>query len=104
MAGCGVPDTTPALKNNVAICPGGEKKKISRLLIHSIPWRLCLLTMHAGVRATSLSTRTVEALDLQYMKFANIKGIVSRDFGGQQMILMNSLCVPDVPLEVNCFF
>ena len=30
-------------------------------------------------------------------------GIVSRDFGGLQMILMNSLCVPDVPLEVYCF-
>ena len=26
-AGCGVPDTTTAPENNVAICPGGEKKK-----------------------------------------------------------------------------
>ena len=25
-AGCGVPETTPAPENNVAICPGGGKK------------------------------------------------------------------------------
>ena len=31
------------------------------------------------------------------------KGIVSRDFGKLQMILMNSVCVHDVPLEV-CYF
>ena len=32
-----------------------------------------------------------------------LKGIVSRDFGGLQMILINRLCVPDVPLEVYSF-
>ena len=26
-AGCGVPDTTPAPENNVAICQGGKKKE-----------------------------------------------------------------------------
>ena len=31
------------------------------------------------------------------------KGIVSRDFEWLQMILMNRLCVPDVPLEVYSF-
>ena len=31
------------------------------------------------------------------------KGIVSRDFGGLQMILMNNLRVPDVPLEDYSF-
>ena len=28
------------------------------------------------------------------------KGIVSRDFGGMQMILMDRIGVPDIPLEV----
>ena len=32
-----------------------------------------------------------------------VKGIVSRDFEGLQMILINRLCVPDVPLEVYSF-
>ena len=32
-----------------------------------------------------------------------IKGIVSRDFEWLQTILMNRLCVPDVPLEVYSF-
>ena len=31
------------------------------------------------------------------------KGIVSRDFGGLQMIWMVRICVPDVPLEVYSF-
>ena len=31
------------------------------------------------------------------------KGIVSLDFEGLQLILINRLCVPDVPLEVNSF-
>ena len=31
------------------------------------------------------------------------KGIVSQDFGGLQMILMNITWVPDVPLEVYFF-
>ena len=33
----------------------------------------------------------------------HFKGIVSRDFGGLQMILMNRIGVPDVPLEVYSF-
>ena len=32
-----------------------------------------------------------------------LKGIVSRDFEWLQMISMNRLCVPDVPLEVYAF-
>ena len=32
-----------------------------------------------------------------------IKGIVSRDFEGLQMILMDRIGVPDVPLEVYSF-
>ena len=32
--------------------------------------------------------------------FIQFKGIVSRDFEWLQMILINRLCVPDVPLEV----
>ena len=32
-----------------------------------------------------------------------LKGIVSRDFGGLQMILMNRIVVPDVPLDVYLF-
>ena len=39
----------------------------------------------------------------KYAFHKNIKGIVSRDFGGLQMILINRLCVPDVPLEVYSF-
>ena len=31
------------------------------------------------------------------------KGIVSRDFEGLEMILMDRTCVPDVPLEVYSF-
>ena len=33
----------------------------------------------------------------------SLKGIVSRDFEWLQMILMNRLCVPDVPLKVYSF-
>ena len=33
MAGCGVPETTPAPENNVAICPGGDKKKEKNIYI-----------------------------------------------------------------------
>ena len=33
----------------------------------------------------------------------SLKGIVSRDFEWLQTILMNRLCVPDVPLEVYSF-
>ena len=36
-------------------------------------------------------------------KMDNFKGIVSRDFEWLQMILMNRLCVPDVPLKVYSF-
>ena len=36
-------------------------------------------------------------------EFLLIKGIVSRDFEWLQTILMNRLCVPDVPLEVYSF-
>ena len=32
-----------------------------------------------------------------------LKGIVSRDFGALQIILMDRICVPDVPLEVYSF-
>ena len=35
--------------------------------------------------------------------FSSVKGIVSPDFEWLQMILMNRLCVPDVPLEVYPF-
>ena len=31
------------------------------------------------------------------------KGIVSRDFGGLQMILMDRIYVPDVPQEIYLF-
>ena len=34
---------------------------------------------------------------------SNLKGIVSRDFGGLQMILMDRIGVPDVPLEAYSF-
>ena len=34
---------------------------------------------------------------------ARFKGKVSRDFGGLQMILINRIGVPDVPLEVYSF-
>ena len=40
-----------------------------------------------------------KSLDL----WPELKGIVSRDFEWLQMILMNRLCVPDVPLEVYSF-
>ena len=33
----------------------------------------------------------------------SLKGIVSRDFGGLQMIWMDRIVVPDVPLEVYSF-
>ena len=36
-------------------------------------------------------------------RIAKLKGIVSRDFGGLQMILVNGIGVPDVPLEVYSF-
>ena len=36
--------------------------------------------------------------------FFMFKWIVSQDFGGLQMILMDSIEVPDVPLEVYFFY
>ena len=36
-------------------------------------------------------------------KISFFKGIVSRDFDGLQMILVNRTGVPDVPLEVYSF-
>ena len=33
----------------------------------------------------------------------SLKGIVSRDFGGLQVISMDRIVVPDVPLEVYSF-
>ena len=38
-----------------------------------------------------------------YKEFGKLKGIVSRDFGGLQMILRDRIYVPDVPLEVYSF-
>ena len=35
--------------------------------------------------------------------YAEIKGIVSRDFEWLQIILMDRSCVPDVPLNVYAF-
>ena len=35
--------------------------------------------------------------------FLQLKGIVSRDFEGLQMVLMDRIGVPDVPLEVYSF-
>ena len=40
---------------------------------------------------------------LQSQDLRGLKGIVSRDFEWLQTILMNRLCVPDVPLEVYSF-
>ena len=45
----------------------------------------------------------VEKVNLDILKINVLKGIVSRDFGGLQMILMNRAWVPDVPLEVYLF-
>ena len=42
-------------------------------------------------------------LNLFFLHKKELKGIVSQDFGGLQMILINRLCVPDVPLEVYSF-
>ena len=39
----------------------------------------------------------------QLVKGALLKGIVSRDFGGLQMIPMDRIVVSDVPLDVNYF-
>ena len=38
-----------------------------------------------------------------YHQVLKLKGIVSRDFGGLQMILVNRIGIPDVPLEVYSF-
>ena len=54
------------------------------------PWRSFVL---------SLATHQF----LRQVKQCLIKGIVSRDFEWLQMILMDRLCVPDVPLEVYSF-
>ena len=37
------------------------------------------------------------------LRWIHIKGTVSRDFGGLQMIFMNRAWVTDVPLEVYLF-
>ena len=38
-----------------------------------------------------------------YGQLCQVKGIVSRDFEGLQMILMDRIGIPDVPLEVYSF-
>ena len=40
---------------------------------------------------------------IRLVSFVWIKGIVSRDFGGLQMILIDRIGVPDVPLDVYFF-
>ena len=40
---------------------------------------------------------------LSTVRFRALKGIVSQDFGGLQMILMDRIGVPDVQLEVYSF-
>ena len=40
---------------------------------------------------------------LEKVSTHEVKGIVSRDFGGLQMILMGRIGVPDVPLKVYSF-
>ena len=42
-------------------------------------------------------------IQIQILTVLTFKGIVSRDFEGLQMILMNTLCAPDVPLVVYSF-
>ena len=39
----------------------------------------------------------------RYFSLGLFKGIVSRDFEGLQMILMDRIGIPDVPLEVYSF-
>ena len=57
--------------------------------------------------------KCISLLQMKYILFLSvgentactddIKGIVSRDFEGLQIILMNRTCVPDVPLKVYSF-
>ena len=46
--------------------------------------------------------KTVQKASLKIV-ISSLKGIVSRDFEGLQMILMDRIGVPDVPLEVYSF-
>ena len=64
-----------------------------------------MILERAGIEL-KVCTCTYTNLDcyLQYLKvLTHFKGIVSRDFGGLQMILINRIGVPDVPLEVYSF-
>ena len=45
----------------------------------------------------------VQSMLYTHLLFTAFKGIVSRDFEGLQMILMDRIGVPDVPLEVYYF-
>ena len=38
-----------------------------------------------------------------FVSFLEVKGIVSRYFGGLQMIFMDRIVVPDIPMEVYFF-
>ena len=53
----------------------------------------------AGNKLYCIHTRNKEKSKEIYA----IKGIGSRDFGGLQMILVNRIGAPDVPLEVYSF-
>ena len=47
--------------------------------------------------------KAVQKITLYSEQKCLFKGIVSQDFGGLQMILLNRIGVPDVPLEVYSF-
>ena len=70
----------------------------------------CIQLVHINSYSTRTSWVSISAckIILQYKKCTEekrnmVKGIVSRDFGGLHMILMNRIVVPDVPLDVYLF-
>ena len=63
-----------------------------------------ILWMASGLLRTARRLATTDNLPLEEeTSHVSFKGIVSRDFGGLQMILMYRIGVPDVTLEVYLF-
>ena len=76
------------------------KQKSAIMIISSAPYNA-----HTEPLFKQLNVLPLPKLCLFFkLQFFHLfKGIVSRDFEWLQTILMNRLCVPDVPLEVYSF-
>ena len=89
--------------------PGSSSVYIPPFVQKNVFWNIYLrcflrhLLFHVTCIILSELLLTINKVCFVFLSHLSFKGIVSRDFGGLQMILMNRTWVPDVPLEVYSF-